>query len=146
MSKLGLFLLLSSVFLVGALMATGLVWYLLVIAPLRESASLRSDVPSATASDASSEADTAVDTSLETPPEPNVLPTITESIVIPLASHTEAQQTVVRTLGVAEGDTITITRYALLCAEAKLIAELLRSIFADDTPSISEGFTLVNCL
>ncbi len=153
MSKTAVFLLISSFFLLGALIATGVVWYLLVVVPLQEeSTSVENNTITPSQPIEEPRTPPVIESTedepmrREVPSETPTIPTITEPIVIPLSSLTPTQQTLAQTLGVVENEAIVVTPEAQMCAEAKLGSARLAEIIAGDTPSITEGFALVNCL
>ena len=159
MKKIGVYLLIVSLFLVGALVATGLVWYQLVMVPLRTEPApepqLEPVAPPAEISTSTSEANTPAaepDIVLEAIERDDMqrsatsTPAIEEPISIPVERLTDTQRSLAETLGVVENGIITITPEAQACAETKLGVDRIAELLAGDTPSFMEGVTLVNCL
>lgn len=65
-------------------------------------------------------------------------------IVIPVSSLPEAQQQVIRTLGIAE-DEIVITGEMLACAEGEVGAARIEELKQGAAPTFLESVTLFNC-
>lgn len=142
MKKLKIFILISIAFLFGALVATGLVWYHLVVKPLREAAvSLPSReqgeevIQNLTESAADAIAETTSD----------VVSTVEESVYISIEQLPDAQRQMLSTFGI-EGTQFEITPSMQTCAETKLGATRLAEIVAGDTPGVLESTLLLGCL
>jgi hypothetical protein len=134
------FLIVSISFLIGALVATVVVWYVLI------RPATFSPVESTVAETGATEAPGATDTSEATAAdEAAPLPALEESLTVDLSTLSEPQRLLARTLGV-EGDTLVITPAMQVCAELKIGAARLTAIIGGDTPTFTEGAALVGCL
>ena len=138
------FLIITLSFLAGAIVATIVVWYLLLSASSQSTAGpSMAPVMSTPTSSQEVRVDDVIDSGTAT--SAPALPTLTKPMTIDLTVLSDTQRAILRTLGI-EGDTLTVTPEMQQCAETKLGAERLAAIVAGDTPSLTEGAALIGCL
>jgi len=151
MNKLKKYLLLMLAMLTAAIIGAVAVWYLLVLAPLKDAQNqLEATSQNVTNFDLeaddgfTSESSVGSDNSENNTIDPNESLPEGAPLVIKKSSLPEAQQSILTTFGF--GEEITITAQMQICAEAKLGSSRLAEIIAGDTPSILEASSLVSCL
>ena len=149
MSKLSLFLIITAAFLIGSIIATGLVWYLLVIKPLQEAREHASEQIEVVREVVEEGVDIIQKTQATKTDETLIIENdliLNEPIYIPLEQLTQAQQKLARTLGVVKDEMIVISPETETCAREKLGSERVDAIVAGESPSLSEGIALMGCL
>lgn len=154
MSRFKKYILIMLAMLLSAIIAAVVVWYFLVVEPIREA---QENIDSSFEK-AEQFGESIIDKTEEKLQEQgvdtnNLKDDISDSvesiktntqIVIQKSNLPEAQQSILTTFGF--GENIVITPEMQACAEAKLGAERLAEIVAGATPSFMEASSLVVCL
>lgn len=151
MKKLKKYLLLMLAMLTASIIGAVMVWYFLVVVPLKDA---QNHIDATYQNAVGSDLDAVRDTPSESESDSNNSENSTtdsngslsdkSSLVIKKSSLPEAQQSILTTFGF--GEDITITAQMQVCAEAKLDSSRLAEIIAGDTPSFLEASSLVSCL
>ena len=140
--------------LLAAVIGAVLVWYFLIIAPIKEaqekidSAYLKSEQYGSEMLDQASEKleENGIDVEQVKNTVNSTADTVSElaPIIIKKSSLSEAQQTLFTTLGF--GEEVVVTKEVQVCVEVKLGESRLGEIIAGAKPSLSEVATIDSCL
>lgn len=141
MKSVKIFILISVGFLLGAVVAAAVVWYYLVIAPVKEKVDQAEGVVEKVVNMIPGTGD--VDESGVAESEPEVA--TGEAITIDITALPETQQKVLSGIGI-DGPEYTITPGMQVCAENKLGADRLMEIVDGATPTFWESTSLVTCI